>query len=442
MKKFLIGLLAIVMLIPAVGHAMTLEEAINTAYLDMLDREPSAAEVAVAYAHYSSFDELKSELNGLAERDEAIINIYQRALKRNPRNDELEALKQFVAPNNLIREQLFTSRERTLAIQDAYMRLIGRMPRASALEFYVVTRSPFEKIKDVLNASDERLLALEKRYVASLGRPPTEAEVNWALDNQVWLGDISSESSHLVAFAGHDQVHFADQLEIILDGSESIAPSTVVEYRWKLVSSPTGRVFSRTVSTPMTKFVFGTSESLPGYATSGRYVFELRIASGGATSEADTFVVEMNEQTETEQKVLDLINKVRADNGKNPLSWNSKLLVASRKYAQYLLSNDWFSHTSKEGATFVDRALNEQYEYQIIGENLGKIQSDLDDLSFSNEILASMVTSWVNSPDHFNNIINADYVDTGVGLILGRTDDQNFPYKLFAVQMFGEILAQ
>ena len=133
----------------------------------------------------------------------------------------------------------------------------------------------------------------------------------------------------------------------------------------------------------------------------------------------------------TEQRVLDLTNQARAVArtcgatsypATTPLSWNSALAGAARGHASDMAAQDYFSHTSKDGRTFVQRVTNAGYTgYRALGENIAAGQPTPE----------SVVSGWLNSPGHCSNIMNADFRELGVGATSGGS------YGIYWVQEFG-----
>ena len=133
----------------------------------------------------------------------------------------------------------------------------------------------------------------------------------------------------------------------------------------------------------------------------------------------------------TEQRVLDLTNQARAVArtcgttsypATTPLSWNNALAGAARGHASDMAAQDYFSHTSKDGRTFVQRVTNAGYTgYRALGENIAAGQPTPE----------SVVSGWLNSPGHCSNIMNADFKELGVGAASGGS------YGIYWVQEFG-----
>lgn len=112
--------------------------------------------------------------------------------------------------------------------------------------------------------------------------------------------------------------------------------------------------------------------------------------------------------------VMCLINRERAQNGEPPLRTNAQLEAAATGHSRELVSADYFAHVSPSGVTPVDRIRatgyvpNPQVGY-VIGENLAWG-------TYSLATPQAIVNAWIASPGHLANILEARYVDTGIGV--------------------------
>jgi uncharacterized protein YkwD len=110
--------------------------------------------------------------------------------------------------------------------------------------------------------------------------------------------------------------------------------------------------------------------------------------------------------------VLCLVNTERAQNGKEPLSPNSRLERAAESHGKEMLSLDYFDHVSPTGLTPVERIRTTGYipsseDGYVIGENL----------AWGTLTLATpqaIVNAWIASPEHLANILEGKYRDTGI----------------------------
>jgi uncharacterized protein YkwD len=123
------------------------------------------------------------------------------------------------------------------------------------------------------------------------------------------------------------------------------------------------------------------------------------------------------------QATLCLLNQQRAASGIRPLVENAALSTASAGYSQRMVAQGFFGHESPDGGTLVQRLTAVGYlggdDSWVVGENIGWGQASL-------ATARSMVTAWMNSPGHRENLLSADYTQVGLGLALGTPNDQTW----------------
>jgi uncharacterized protein YkwD len=112
--------------------------------------------------------------------------------------------------------------------------------------------------------------------------------------------------------------------------------------------------------------------------------------------------------------VLCLINRKRAESGESPLLANAQLEQAAEEHAQELVADDYFAHVAPSGETPVDRIRDTGYIPNasvgyVIGENLAWGTYQLSTPQ-------AIVSAWIASPGHLANILEAQYVDTGIAI--------------------------
>lgn len=98
-------------------------------------------------------------------------------------------------------------------------------------------------------------------------------------------------------------------------------------------------------------------------------------------------------------------NTARAQNHQAPLSLNGQLDSAAQAKASDMAKRDYWSHNTPDGQepwVFVTSA---NYNYQKLGENLAT--------GFSND--QSVVSAWLASPAHRENLLDPNYQDVGFG---------------------------
>jgi uncharacterized protein YkwD len=115
------------------------------------------------------------------------------------------------------------------------------------------------------------------------------------------------------------------------------------------------------------------------------------------------------------EAILCLINRVRAQHGESPLELNGDLEQAAEAHSRELISADYFAHISPTGETPVDRIRTTGY---IPGPAVGYVIGE--NLAWGTYSLATpqaIVAAWVASPGHLANILEAQYRQTGIGVI-------------------------
>ncbi|MBB3223423.1 CAP domain-containing protein [Pseudoduganella umbonata] len=88
-----------------------------------------------------------------------------------------------------------------------------------------------------------------------------------------------------------------------------------------------------------------------------------------------------------------------------PLRLNRALDAAALSHSQYMAQVRYFSHKQKNGSVVGDRALRAGYRWRTIGENIASGQRTAQEA----------VQGWLDSPGHCANIMNAAFVEMGVG---------------------------
>jgi uncharacterized protein YkwD len=114
---------------------------------------------------------------------------------------------------------------------------------------------------------------------------------------------------------------------------------------------------------------------------------------------------------------LCLLNGVRADAGLAPLTLNAKLSAAATAYAQDLVAGSYFSHTGRDGSTIRTRLDAVGYLPEDAGWAIG------ENLAWGTGPLAtpgSIMQAWMNSEGHRHNILNPEYREIGIGVVVGN----------------------
>ena len=118
-----------------------------------------------------------------------------------------------------------------------------------------------------------------------------------------------------------------------------------------------------------------------------------------------------------EQQVVDLVNRIRVQNGLKELKHNWELSRVARFKSQDMCDNRYFSHTSPTYGSPFTMIRNFGISFRTAGENIAKGYTSPE----------AVVNGWMNSTGHRQNILNPSYTQIGVGYVAnGRYWTQMF----------------
>ncbi|KKS61902.1 MAG: hypothetical protein UV28_C0022G0006 [Candidatus Collierbacteria bacterium GW2011_GWE2_42_48] len=123
-------------------------------------------------------------------------------------------------------------------------------------------------------------------------------------------------------------------------------------------------------------------------------------------------------------KVIELTNAERLSVGVTILKENSELDQAALAKATDMFENNYWAHVSPTGTEPWYFVTQSGYEYKHAGENLAR--------DFSNP--KDVVTAWMASPTHRQNLLDNRYKDIGVAVVDGYI---NGVETTIVVQLFG-----
>jgi len=127
--------------------------------------------------------------------------------------------------------------------------------------------------------------------------------------------------------------------------------------------------------------------------------------------------------TTMEDEVTALINKERGKAGCVAVRTDERMRTAGRAHSADMAKNNYFSHTGRDGSSFVDRLERAGYPRDgAAGENI----------AYGYTTAQAVVTGWMNSEGHRKNILNCSAKATGVGLAYRGT-------SAYWTQLFGRI---
>ena len=105
---------------------------------------------------------------------------------------------------------------------------------------------------------------------------------------------------------------------------------------------------------------------------------------------------------------FDITNAFRVSRGLPPLQWDSAAAVAARLHGLNMAREGYFSHTSQDGRSPVDRYLAvRQADWKACGENIaGGMKTGVDNFH-----------GWLNSQGHRENLLSEKFTHLGVGAV-------------------------
>ncbi|MFH1286983.1 MAG: CAP domain-containing protein [Candidatus Magasanikbacteria bacterium] len=125
-----------------------------------------------------------------------------------------------------------------------------------------------------------------------------------------------------------------------------------------------------------------------------------------------------------EREVIKLTNDIRADVGVPLLAEEEKLHSSALARATSMRDDSYFSHIGPEGQSLHVFLKGAGYEYSVAGENLAVGFFDMKKL----------VQAWENSPTHYDNLIDTEFNDVGIGM---RSGIMNGEPVLYVAGHFG-----
>jgi uncharacterized protein YkwD len=188
-----------------------------------------------------------------------------------------------------------------------------------------------------------------------------------------------------------------------------------------MLQLPTARSFNGAVRL----WVRATHKARAVATPSRRLVVRTAAVGSAATSAA------VPATTSTEREVVRLVNLARASartcgsqqfGAARPLRLDDRLSKAGRDHALDMGTKGYFSHTSTDGRTFVDRV-----------HAAGYASPSAENIAAGYATPADVVQGWLASAGHCANIMSTDSVDVGVGF----ADVPGSPYGTYWVQDFG-----
>lgn len=124
-------------------------------------------------------------------------------------------------------------------------------------------------------------------------------------------------------------------------------------------------------------------------------------------------------------KLIEYTNEQRKLNNVKPLTYNKKLATAANEKAKDMFVNNYWAHFGPHGETPWQFITKSGYRYETAGENLAK------NFLYSKNV----VTAWMNSPTHRDNLLRKDFTEMGFAVVDGTLGGEQ---TTLVVQMFGK----
>ncbi|MFY4814537.1 CAP domain-containing protein [Haloarcula sp. AONF1] len=165
---------------------------------------------------------------------------------------------------------------------------------------------------------------------------------------------------------------------------------------------------------------------------------------GNSTSEESDRYYSGVDERRVEVLVHQYVNKERQQQGLANISHDPQLRRIARNHSEDMANRSYFSHTDPSGNDFSDRYAAAGYECQVTisdsryatgGENIaqtwfGEPISGEGTYNTADELARGIVTQWMDSPGHRENILTPYWQSEGIGIEI--TDSG----KVFATQDF------
>ena len=146
-------------------------------------------------------------------------------------------------------------------------------------------------------------------------------------------------------------------------------------------------------------------------------------------------VVGENFLPEVEEELLQLHNAERERQGLEPLRYNETLSRAARYRCKEMYENGYFDHLRPDGSKW-STVLAEEFplSFLVAGENLCMVTYEQN--GYGHFPAQRWFDLWVESPEHYENILYPDFTDVGFGVYFQEVDGQ---YIAYATALFAQL---
>ena len=217
----------------------------------------------------------------------------------------------------------------------------------------------------------------------------------------------------------------------VADGAEATAAIAAAGYRAKSsasirVSTPRGKddAVARELAEHFCHLVADPDFADIGVYRSGKEVWLLLADGAPLPAPGDTALLD---------NVFEHLNTIRARGARcggteyppgPPLTRSPALDAAARAHAEDMARNSFLAHTGSDGSNPGERVSRAGYHWDVVAENVASGQTSADDIA----------ATWLESPGHCNNLMDAKYIETGIAYALNPGDGRD----IYWVQVYAE----
>jgi uncharacterized protein YkwD len=239
-------------------------------------------------------------------------------------------------------------------------------------------------------------------------------------------GEASLPEKPLVASGQLDSAAAA-----VADGAEVTAAIAAAGYRAKSsasirVSTPRGKddAVARELSEHFCHLLADPDFADIGVYRRGKEVWLLLADGAPLPAPGDAALLD---------QVLEHLNAIRAAGGRcggtefppsPPLARSPELDQAARAHAEDMARNSFLAHTGSDGSNPGERVSRAGYHWDVVAENVASGQTSADDIA----------ATWLESPGHCANLMDAKYSETGIAYALNPGDGRD----IYWVQVYAE----
>jgi uncharacterized protein YkwD len=126
----------------------------------------------------------------------------------------------------------------------------------------------------------------------------------------------------------------------------------------------------------------------------------------------------------TAERIVELANVARAQQGLTTLVSNDMLDQAAAQKVEHMFQYGYFDHFEPDGTAPWHWLRQEGYIYTVAGENLGMNFTDAD----------AIHKAWMNSASHRANVLNPNFRDIGIAVSSGKLNGKE---TILVVEYFG-----